>query len=153
MNSRRVDFFAMRIVLPIVYFRRSISAQEKFAQKVKECLMARTLDLIRGYMFSHRTEPRGAGTGSDQVLTKFFTRKPCPYRKFHLGDQVRGDGCSVRSTSSPVSQMATTRSNSGKGSGFSSSALTALKIAVFAPMPSASVSMAINVKPGCLATF
>src|SRR5262245_38369453 len=93
MNSRRVDFFAMRIVLPIVYFRRSISAQEKFAQKVKECLMARTLDLIRGYMFSHRTEPRGAGTGSDQVLTKFFTRKPCPYRKFHLGDQVRGDGC------------------------------------------------------------
>src|SRR5215475_11452329 len=62
MNSRRVDFFAMRIVLPVVYFRRSIAAQEKSAQKVKVCLMARTLDLIRGYMFSHRTEPRGAGT-------------------------------------------------------------------------------------------
>jgi len=58
----------MRMVLPIVYFRRSIAAQEKFAQKVKECLMARTLDLIRGYMFSHRMEPRGAGTGSDPVL-------------------------------------------------------------------------------------
>jgi len=43
----------MRIVLPIVYFRRSIAAQEEFAQKVKECLMARTLDLIGGYMFSH----------------------------------------------------------------------------------------------------
>src|SRR5262249_20859660 len=84
MNSRRVDFFAMRIVLPIVYFRRSIAAQEMFPQKVKECLMARTLDLIRGYMFSHRMEPRGAGTGSDPVLTKFFTRKPCPYRKFHI---------------------------------------------------------------------
>jgi len=55
----------MRIVLPIVYFRCSIAAQEKFAQKVKECLMARTLDLIRGYMFSPRMEPRGAGTGSD----------------------------------------------------------------------------------------
>jgi hypothetical protein len=64
-----VDFFAMRIVLPIVYFRRSIAAQEKFAQKVKECLMARTLGLIRGYMFSHRMEPRGAGTGSDPALT------------------------------------------------------------------------------------
>jgi hypothetical protein len=68
-----VDFFAMRIVLPIVYFRRSIAPQQKFAQKVKECLMARTLDLIRGYMFSRRMEPRGAGTGSDPALTKFFS--------------------------------------------------------------------------------
>jgi hypothetical protein len=65
-----VDFFAMRIFLPIVYFRRSIAAKEKFAQKVKECLMARTLDLIRGYMFSHRMEPRGAGPSSDPVLAK-----------------------------------------------------------------------------------
>src|SRR5215813_8023198 len=66
MNSRRVDFFAMRIVLPIVYFRSSIAAQEKFAQKVKQCLMAKTLDLIRGYMLSNRMELRGAGTGSDE---------------------------------------------------------------------------------------
>src|SRR5215813_2045573 len=80
MNSRRVDFFAMRIVLPIVYFRRSIAAQEKFAQKVKGCLMAKTLDLIRGYMLSHRMEPRGAGTGSDTVLTKYFTWKSCRLR-------------------------------------------------------------------------
>jgi hypothetical protein len=63
-----VDFFAMRIVLPIFYFRRSIAAQEKLAHKVKECLMARTLDMIRGYMFSHRMGLRGAGTGSDPVL-------------------------------------------------------------------------------------
>jgi hypothetical protein len=75
-----VDFFAMRIVLPIVYFRRSIAAQEKFAQKVKECLMAKTLDLIMGYMLSHRMEPRGAGTGSDTVLTIFFTWKSCRRR-------------------------------------------------------------------------
>jgi hypothetical protein len=54
----------MRIVLPIVYFRRSIAAQKKFAQKVKECLMARTLDLIRGYMFSHRMEPRAVDVRS-----------------------------------------------------------------------------------------
>src|SRR5215813_13011468 len=72
MNSRRVDFFAMRIVLPIVYFRRSIAAQEKFAQKVKECLMARTLDLIRGYMFSRRMEPRGV-----VVVSQLTTASGC----------------------------------------------------------------------------
>jgi hypothetical protein len=42
----------------------------------------------------------------------------------------------------------TSRSASLNGYGLSSSALTALKIAVFAPIPSPSVSSAINVKPG-----
>jgi hypothetical protein len=42
----------MRIVLPIVYLNRLIGAQENFAQKVKECPMARTLDLIMGLPFS-----------------------------------------------------------------------------------------------------
>jgi len=35
------------------------------------------------------------------------------------------------------------------GNGFSKTAFTTLKIAVFAPMPNASVSTAIKVKPGC----
>jgi hypothetical protein len=37
--------------------------------------------------------------------------------------------------------------------GRSSTASTTLKMAVFAPMPSASVSTAINVKPGCLSNI
>jgi len=41
------------------------------------------------------------------------------------------------------------RSASGYGSGRSKTALTMLKIAVFAPMPSASVKIAITLKPGC----
>jgi len=52
--------------------------------------MARTLDLIRGYMFFHRMEPRGAGTSSDPVLTKFFTSHrneflpACPHRIWRI---------------------------------------------------------------------
>src|SRR5205823_8931872 len=42
----------------------------------------------------------------------------------------------------------TSRSGFLKGSGRSNTALTTLKIAVFAPMPSASVSTATAVKPG-----
>src|SRR5437762_3959341 len=41
------------------------------------------------------------------------------------------------------------RSASGYGSGRSKTALTMLKIAVFAPMPSASVRIAITLKLGC----
>ena len=44
--------------------------------------------------------------------------------------------------------MRTSWSGSEKGSGRSISASIALKIAVFAPMPSASVSTATTVKPG-----
>src|SRR5256885_5613267 len=40
------------------------------------------------------------------------------------------------------------RSGSGPGMGFNSVELTTLKMAVFAPMPSASVSTATAVKPG-----
>src|SRR5262245_30067289 len=79
MNSRRVDFFAMRIVLPIVYFNRLIAAQENFARKVKECPMARTLDLIRGLPFFHLIEARGAGPDSDPVLTKFYLDEAEPF--------------------------------------------------------------------------
>src|SRR5262245_27700327 len=42
----------------------------------------------------------------------------------------------------------TRRSCSGKGSGRSNTAYTTLKIAVFAPMPNASVTTAIKLKPG-----
>src|SRR5436853_7888679 len=40
-------------------------------------------------------------------------------------------------------------SESGYGSGRSRTALTTLKIAVFAPIPSESAKMAMKVKPGC----
>src|SRR5262249_13374473 len=46
--------------------------------------------------------------------------------------------------------MATIRSWSGKGRGLISIACTVLKIAVFAPMPSARVHTAIAAKPGLL---
>ena len=46
--------------------------------------------------------------------------------------------------------MITRRSGAWYGNGRRSTALTMLKIAVFAPMPSASVSTATAVKPGFL---
>ena len=46
----------------------------------------------------------------------------------------------------------TRRSDPGYGSGLSSTVLTALKIAVLAPMPRASVSTATPVKPGLFAS-
>ena len=48
--------------------------------------------------------------------------------------------------------MATRRSESAKGSGRSSTALSTVKIAVFAPMPRASVSSTMTVNPGALAS-
>jgi hypothetical protein len=45
------------------------------------------------------------------------------------------------------------RSASWYGSGLSSTAWTTLKIAVFAPIPSASVSTAIKVKLGCFTSI
>ena len=45
-------------------------------------------------------------------------------------------------------QIMTARSGSAHGSGRSSTAFTTLKIAAFAPMPSASVSTATAAKPG-----
>ena len=49
---------------------------------------------------------------------------------------------------SVVSQIATSRSGSPNGSGRSSVASTSAKMALLAPMPSASVSVATSVKPG-----
>ena len=49
--------------------------------------------------------------------------------------------------------MATSSSGAGNGSGFKRTALTTLKMAVFAPIPSASVSTATSVKPGCLISW
>src|SRR6476620_5474655 len=49
--------------------------------------------------------------------------------------------------------MATRRSGDGNGSGFNNTALTTLKMAVFAPIPSASVSTAIKVNPGDLRSW
>src|SRR2546426_9327279 len=46
------------------------------------------------------------------------------------------------------SQTITSRSGSMNGSGLSNTAFTTLKIAVFAPMPSASETTAMNEKPG-----
>src|SRR5271154_2341206 len=47
-----------------------------------------------------------------------------------------------------VSQMVTTRRESGNGSGFSKIPLTTLKITTFAPMPIARVNIATTAKPG-----
>src|SRR6266850_1013102 len=47
----------------------------------------------------------------------------------------------------------TSRSDSGYGNGRKSAALTMLKMAVFAPMPSASVSTATAVKPGFFSSW
>jgi hypothetical protein len=47
-----------------------------------------------------------------------------------------------------ASWTSASRSGSGKGSGRSRTALTTLKMAVVAPMPSASVTAATAVKPG-----
>src|SRR5215211_1518957 len=49
--------------------------------------------------------------------------------------------------------IATSRSGDGKGSGFSNTALTTLKIAVLAPMPSASVRTATRENPGDLRSW
>ena len=50
------------------------------------------------------------------------------------------------------STIRTTRSESGNGKGRNRTAFTTVKIAVFAPMPSASVSTATSVKPGLFAS-
>jgi hypothetical protein len=50
----------------------------------------------------------------------------------------------------PCWRICTSRSGSRKGSGFNSAASTKLKMAVMAPMPSASVITATAVKPGLL---
>src|SRR5439155_7684992 len=55
---------------------------------------------------------------------------------------------SVTSRLGLTEAIRTSRSGSRYGSGRSKTALTTLKIAVFAPMPSASVSTATAVKPG-----
>src|SRR6185369_13574363 len=52
-------------------------------------------------------------------------------------------------TSGPDSVIHTMRSGSAYGSGFSSTAWTTLNIAVFTPMPAASVNTDNAVKPGC----
>jgi len=48
------------------------------------------------------------------------------------------------------SHTITSRSGSGNGKGRSNVELTRLKIAVFAPMPSAKIATAVKVKPGVL---
>ena len=50
-----------------------------------------------------------------------------------------------------VAVTETSRSGSAKGSGFSRTPYTRLKIAVLAPMPSASVATTVSVKAGALA--
>ena len=52
--------------------------------------------------------------------------------------------------SAVVSKIIISRSGSGYASGRSSTPFTTLKMAVFAPMPSASASIATAVKPGFL---
>src|SRR6266540_3381616 len=57
------------------------------------------------------------------------------------------------SMSFDFSETNTSRPGSLNGGGRSSTALTTLKIAVFAPMPSASVSTATAVKPGFFSSW
>jgi hypothetical protein len=52
-----------------------------------------------------------------------------------------------------VSHTSTRRSAAGNGRGFNSVLSITLKMVVFAPMPSASVSIATNAKPGFCAKF
>ena len=52
-----------------------------------------------------------------------------------------------------VLPIATSRFGDGNGSGFNNTALTTLKIAVFAPIPSARVSTATRVNPGDLRSW
>src|SRR5262249_36391516 len=52
-----------------------------------------------------------------------------------------------------VLPTATSRSGDGNGSGFNNTALTTLKMAVFAPIPSASVTTATRVNPGDLRSW
>ena len=60
---------------------------------------------------------------------------------------VSGPSIAVRST-----HIETRRSASANGSGFSHTALTRLKIAELAPMPSASTVTAMTVNPGVRAS-
>ena len=60
----------------------------------------------------------------------------------------RRDDVDVGAIVASRSHIITRRSARGNGSGASSSAWTTLKMAVFAPMPSASVKTATAVKPG-----
>ena len=57
--------------------------------------------------------------------------------------------CCARRSSDCVLVTTTMRSGASNGSGRSTTALTTLKMAVVAPMPSASVRIAVAAKPGC----
>ena len=80
--------------------------------------MARTLDLIRSYMFSHRMEPRAAGTGSDKVLRKFFT--------------VLSSTC-MRGVKSFISTLRTIQRGFGEGQGVSGAKTD--EVSILSPIP------------------
>src|SRR5262245_32125685 len=79
MNSRRVDFFAMRIVLPIVYFRRSIAAQEKFAQKSERVSDGQYARFDQGVTFFSIGRRRAIGSAQAWVPPGKFSQ--CKARK------------------------------------------------------------------------
>ena len=64
--------------------------------------------------------------------------------------ELRNRRARRRSPADDVSRICTIRSASGYPSGFSSTAFTTVKIAVFAPMPRASADTAAIVNPGLL---
>ena len=67
-------------------------------------------------------------------------------------DQTISRNVPGASSSGLVRWTSIRRSGSANGSGFSSSPFTSVKIAVLAPMPSASVVMAISVKTGAFSS-
>ncbi len=83
---------------------------------------------------------RPTASDSKTVLSVFQSRK--------LGHEIEISGCD-----GVDSLRVTMRFASGYGSGRNNTALITLKIAVFAPMPSARVSTAMNVKPGDLRSW
>ena len=83
--------------------------------------------------------------------------KSAKLRLNSLRSRISGAETQLRSFGMPIPvkriQTITNRSGSEYGSGCKSTPLTTLKIAVFAPMPSASVRIATAVKPGFFASI
>jgi hypothetical protein len=83
---------------------------------------------------------RPTASDSNTVLSAFQSRK--------FGHEIEISGCD-----GVDSLRLTMRFASGYGSGRRSTALITLKIAVFAPMPNASVRTAMSVNPGDLRSW
>ena len=102
------------------------------------------------------TAPAASLIGSPTPVRSAFAPliAAIPSKAPFILDQSRKSAGETTLSSTPsasrFSNTITSRSGSAYGSGRSRMALTAEKIAVLAPIPSASVRMAMTVTPGCL---